>query len=138
MYNVKDESFKQTDIYKNFINIHPSFGRLKIKASAASGAVPISGLKIVVTTNIDNYNVIFYEGYTDSSGVISGIMLPAYKLDSDNLNVPLKTVYNVEATYLPENLSMSFKVNIYENVSVVQNINIIPEMRIIEGDILVS
>ena len=138
MFNVKDENFKKTSIYKNFIIKHPSFGTLKIKASAASGAVPISGLKIVVTTNIENNKVIFYEGYTDSSGTINNISLPAYKLDTNNLDIPEKTEYNVEATYIPENLSMTFKVNIYENISVVQNINVVPEMRLIEGDIIVS
>ena len=138
MYNIKDENFKKTEIYKKFINEHPSFGNLRIKASAASGAVPVSGVKIIVTTTIDNMDVIFYEGQTDDSGLINKISLPAYKLDPNNLSIPQKTVYNIKATYVPDNLSMTFKVNIYENINVVQNINIVPELRIIEGDIIVS
>ena len=138
MFNINDENFKKTETYKRFINEHPVFGNLRIKATAASGAVPISGVKIVVTTNIESNNVIFYEGFTDSSGLISRISLPTYKLDPDNLNVPEKTEYNVTATYIPDNLSMTFKVNIYENINVVQNINIVPELRLIEGDTSVS
>ena len=138
MFNINDENFKKSSTYKNFITTHPSSGSLRIKASAANGAVPISGVKIVVTTKIDNNTVIFYEGYTDNSGLINSIILPAYKLDNDNLVIPEKTEYSVEATYIPDNLSMTFKVNIYENINVVQNINIVPELRIIEGDMLVS
>ena len=138
MFNVNDENFKKTSTYKNFISTHPSHGNLRIRASAASGAIPISGVKIVVSTNIENNTVIFFEGFTDNSGLIEKISLPAYKLDNNNLNIPEKTEYNVEATYIPDNLSMTFKVNIYENINVVQNINIVPEMRLIEGDTFVS
>ena len=138
MFNVNDENFKNSATYKKFINEHPALGSLRIKASAASGAVPISGVKIVVTTMIENVNVVFFEGETDNSGLIEKINLPAYKLDTNNLEVPNKTVYSVKATYVPDNLSMTFNVNIYENINVVQNINIVPELRLIEGDTIVS
>ena len=138
MFNINDENYKKTNSYKNFMATHKSYGSLKIRASAASGAIPISGVKIVVTTNIDNNRIVFYEGVTDESGIIDNISLPAYKLDNDNTVIPEKTEYNVEATYVPDNLSMSFKVNIYENINVVQNINVVPEMRIMVGDIFVS
>lgn len=138
MYNVNDENFKKSDIYKKFINEHPALGNLRIKASAASGAIPISGVRVTVTTNVENESVIFFEGETDKSGLIERISLPAYKLDQNNLSIPEKTVYNVKATYIPDNLSMTFQVNIYENINVVQNINIVPELRMIVGDTIVS
>lgn len=138
MFNVNDENFKNSLIYTNFINEHPSRGSLRIKASAASGAVPISGVKIQVTKEIENKIVIFYDGETDNSGLIEKISLPAKKLDTNNLEIPEKTVYNVKATYVPDNISMNFDINIYENINVVQNINIVPELRIIEGDTIVS
>ena len=138
MFNINDDNYKKTNAYVSFMNEHPSKGNLRVKASAASGAIPISGVKIVVTTLIENNNVIFYEGETDSSGLIDRISLPAKKLDSNNLEIPDKTVYSIRATYVPDNLSMTFNVNIYEGICVVQNINIVPELRLIEGDTFVS
>ena len=137
-YNINDESFINSEIYKNFINTHPSKGNLRIRAYAASGAIPISGLKVVVSTKIDNNNVIFYEGETDDSGLIDRISLPAYKLDLNNLDIPDKTVYDINATYYPDNLKLLYSVNIYENVCVVQNINIVPDKKNIEGDLIGS
>ena len=138
MFNINDKNFINSEIYKKFMNEHPSSGNLRIKASAANGAVPISGVKIVVTSLIENNNVLFYEGETNESGLIDRIVLPAKRLDSNNLEIPDKTVYSVKATYVPDNLSMTFNVNIYEDICVVQNINIVPELRLIEGDIFVS
>ena len=137
-YNVNDENFLNSELYKNFINTHPSKGNLRIRAYAANGAVPISGLKVVVSTNIENNKVIFFEGVTDDSGLIDRISLPAYKLDLNNLDIPDKTVYEINATYSPNNLKLLFSVNIYENVCVVQNINIVPDTKIIEGDLIGS
>ena len=83
-YNFNDASFKNTSSYQNFISANPSEGYLKVRASAASQALPISGLKIVVSKIIDGNKVIFFEGTTDSSGVIEKITLPAPKLNTDN------------------------------------------------------
>ena len=38
----------------NFIKINSSTGGLRVREYAASQAVPISGLKVVVTTTIEN------------------------------------------------------------------------------------
>lgn len=124
------EEFKNTDEYQEFINDNPSFGSLKIRAYAAREAIPVSGLKIVIQKEIGDNNVIFFEGVTDSSGVIEKIKLPAPKLDSNNLNAPLYTTYQVLATYAPDNASGIYNVNMYEDICVVQNISIVPEMGI--------
>lgn len=110
--------------YKEFKKNNPEYGNLKIRVYAASEAIPISNLKVTITTKIGNDNVVFYEGYSDESGVIENIILPAPKLDLNNLDVPKSTTYEIVATYVPDNVSEVFKVNIYENVTVIQNINI--------------
>ena len=127
IYNVNNENFLNSSMYKNYIKDNPSFGHLKVRAYAASEAIPIAGVKIIVTGTIDNNKVVFYEGYTNESGVIEKIKLPAPKLDSDNLEKPIKATYNIIATYLPDNISKSYQVYIYEDICVVQNINIVPE-----------
>ena len=135
-YNINDTSFIQTDAYKNFMNSNPSRGNLRIRAYAASGAIPISNLKIIVRTKINNDNIVFFEGVTNESGIIDRISLPAPKLNPDNLDKPATTTYEVVAMYVPDDITNVYRVNIYENVCVVQTINIVPEMRIMESDIL--
>lgn len=132
IYNMKDENFKKTDLYKKFMKDNPSNGHLKVRAYAANGAIPISGLKVVVSTNVDDNIIIFYEGVTDDSGLINKINLPAPKLSTNDLTVPKKTEYTITATYLPDNIELIFKVNIYEDICVIQNINIVP--KTLEGD----
>ena len=126
-YNINDQNFVNTEEYQQFLRNNPSRGYLNIRAYAANQAIPISGLKIVVSINIGNNKVIFFEGSTNSSGVLGGIALPAPRLDQNNLDTPSMTTYDIEATYTPDNLVKLYKVNMYENVSVIQNINIVPE-----------
>ena len=134
-YNINDESFVNSDIYQEFLKNNPSQGYLNIRAYAANQAIPISGLNIVVSTIIDNNRVIFFEGSTNLSGVINDIILPAPKLDPNNLDAPSKTTYDIEATYIPNNTSRTYKANMYENVSVIQNISVTPNPNFEAGEI---
>ena len=133
-YNFNDESFKTTTIYQNFMAANPSFGYLKIRASAASQALPISNLKIIVSKMIDGNRVVFFEGKTNSSGVIERITLPAPKQNINDLEAPTSTSYEINAIYEPDNLSDTYIVNIYENIYVVQRINIVPTLNALAGD----
>ena len=128
-YNINDENFINSQMYKDFIKENPVYGYLTIRAYAANQAVPISNLKIVISTEIDNNNVIFYEGYTNMSGLIEKISLPAPKLDLNNLNAPNKKTYTITASYEPSNIKNVYKVNMYENVSSIQNISVVPNMN---------
>jgi hypothetical protein len=73
-YNINDVSFKNSEVYKSFINDYPVNGYLKIRAYSASGAIPVRGLKIVVSTNYQDNKIIFYDGITDTSGIIEILM----------------------------------------------------------------
>ena len=125
-YNINDKAFQKTKSYKDFVNNNPKNGFLKIRAYAASQAIPIKGLKILISKNIDNNNVIFFEGDTNESGVIEGIVLPAPVLNNNDLIVPNSVIYDITATYFEDDFKRTYKINIYENVYVVQNINIVP------------
>ena len=124
IYNVNDETFKSSNLYQEYIKNNPGIGKLKIRAYSANLAVPIKDLRIVVSKEIDNNIIIFYEGKTNSSGVIESILLPAPTISSNNMDVPNKTTYDITATY--QSIINKYKVNIYDNICVVQNINILP------------
>ena len=119
------------ETYQKFMEENPVKGYLKIRAYAASEAVPVEGVNVIVSHIIDNNRVIFFEGKTNESGVIDKIALPAPKLNPDNMEKPQNTKYDVEATF--NNVKLLYIVNMYEDICVMQNINIIPEIKV--GDI---
>ncbi len=125
-YKVSDNDFVNSEVYKDYLSNNPSVGYLKIRASSANSAVPISGLNVIVSKIINNMRVIFYEGVTDSSGTIERIPLPVPKLNDGDLNIPKGNDYDVNTSYEKDKINGYYKVNVYENIYVVQNINIVP------------
>ena len=113
------------DIYDKFISENNGIGKLKVRAYAASEALPVEGLNIVVSSIIDNNEVVFFRGVTDTSGMIPTISLPAPKNDINNLMIPKTILYKIDA-YMDINNKSSFNVNMYDGICVVQNINFVP------------
>ena len=126
-YNVNDNDFLNSSLYKEFINKNPSNGYLRIRAYSANEALPVQGLKVIISTEFNGNNIIFFEGETNNSGLIDRISLPAPKSITNNLDVPDKTTYEILATYPEENLNTVYSVNMYEGICVVQNINVAPK-----------
>ena len=126
--SINDYEFINSNVYKNFINNNPGRGYLKIRAYSANQAVPIKGLKVVVNKKIDGYNVNFFEGYTNESGVIENISLPAPKKDNNDLVIPQSTSYEIVASY-NGNANLFFVVNVYDELYVIQNISMVPSMN---------
>ena len=126
--NFNDQEFITTSTYKEFINQNTSYGYLNIRAYAASSAIPIKGLNVVVSKKLDNSKVIFYSGVTDESGLIEKISLPTPIVSNNDEVVPSSQDYDIEATY--ENQKLTYRVIMYSNISVNQNINVVPNMRL--------
>ena len=124
-YSIDDKDFVNSELYKSFINANPGVGFLKIRAFAASQAVPISGMNVQVSKDIGGNKVIFFSGVTNESGVIERISLPVPR-SSDNMMAPLITTYDIETSY--EGVNRIYKVNVYDNIYVVQNINVTPNI----------
>ena len=122
--NINDSNFISTIVYKNFMIENTGRGILNIRASFANQALPITNLKVVVSKEIENYNVIFYEGVTNISGLIGKISLPTPPKENDDLIAPKTTTYKITALY--NNREYTYVVNMYDGICAVQNINIIP------------
>ena len=129
-YNFNDSLYKETESYKNFINDNPTTANLNIRTSAANSAIPISGVRIIVSKEIDNNKIIFFDGETDESGMINNIKLPTPRVVSDDLEAPNGTTYNIEAIYEEDNIDKNYKILMYPDICVVQNINIVPTMMV--------
>ncbi len=112
-------------LYQRFLDKNPGKGNLKIRAYTASEALPISGLHIVVNTTFENQVITFFDGYTDASGMVPNISLPATKLDLNNLVAPVPTIYSIVASFNSLE-KQEYIVQMYDSVCVVQNINFVP------------
>ena len=119
---VSDERLKSYKPYNDFLNENKGIGYLKIRAFTASEAVPIVNLNITVTKEIGEYDVIFFEGVIDSSGMINDIALPACDRSISNLEVPSCAVYNVSAKKDKFNENF-YNVKVYNGIKTLTTIN---------------
>ena len=122
-----DESLKNYSKYIEFINNNPGKGYLKVRASAANEAIPISNINIKITKNIGNYRVIFYEGKTDYSGMINDIVLPSPRKIINDEVAPNFTDYNLHATGSSQNIDLNYTISICCGITVIQYINVTPK-----------
>lgn len=125
--NYNDLTFQQSDTYKDFASKNSSSGKLNIRAYAANRALPVTGMKVIVSKIMNNMRVIFYEGNTDNSGLIENISLPTPTISTNDLQTPPSEDYNIEAIY--ETQDLIFNIKMYSNIAVNQNINIVPQLR---------
>ena len=84
-------------------------------------------MKIIIKTRFEDNDLIFFEGETNSSGLIDRVKLPTPKVVLDNLVIPKEIIYEIEAIYPRDNIDKTYKISMYENVCVVQNINVPPK-----------
>ena len=131
MNEIKYNEFKNSEEYKEFINNNPEVGYLNIRAYAANLAIPIAGLEIKVSKEINDKKVIFFSGKTDNSGLISNINLPTPSANNNDEVAPSSSEYEVSVKYNEENLL--FKVVMYAKISVLQNISVVPNLRLDGG-----
>lgn len=126
--NFNDPNFMSSSTYQEFVNKNTSSGYLNIRAYAANQALPIKGLKVIVSKILNNNRVIFFNGFTDESGIIERIVLPTPTISNNDEVVPKSQDYDIEAIY--ENQNLFYKVVMYSNISVNQNINVVPNIRL--------
>ena len=115
------EEFKKTEVYSNFVKEHKGSGNLKIRAFTTNEALPVGDVHVIVSSLYENEKIIFFDGYTDESGMISDISLPTTIINNDNLIVPIYTQYEIEA-FFGESKINDYKVLMYDGVCVIQNI----------------
>ena len=131
MNEINYNEFMNSENYQEFINNNPEEGYLNIRAYAANSAIPITDLEVKVSRIIDNQKVLFFDGKTDQSGLISNIALPTPAVNANDEVVPLSSEYEVSARYNEDNLV--FKVVMYAGISVLQNISVVPNLRLDGG-----
>jgi len=134
-YNFDSEEFRNSSIYKNFMNINNGKGILKIEASTANEAYPLKDVEITISKRLDGAKVIFYKGVTNDSGIIDGIVLPTRAMNSEVNDVSdiFFTTYDLVANIPKYDVEKNYDVSIFDNVKVIQPITF-PVNDLVEGD----
>ena len=134
-YYFDSEEFRDSSIYKNFININNGKGILKIDASTASEAYPLKDVEITIYKMLDGAKVIFYNGVTNDSGIIDGIVLPTRVMPEEVNDVSdiFFTTYELVAKIPKYDVEKTYDVSIFDNVKVIQPITF-PVNDLVEGD----
>ena len=125
---VTDDILKTDSNYLDFIKNNPGYSTLKVRASAANEAYPIQNVEITVSKIIGAYEVVFYEGKTDSSGMINNIILPSPKAIKSDMEVPEFTEYNLIAKDEANDFYKKYIFSVCCGITVIQYINITPKM----------
>ncbi len=129
------EEFKRLNEYQQFILDNPDVGYLKVQAFTAYGAIPIENVKVIVSKDIGNYRVIFFEGNTDSSGIISDIMLPAPETITDPNATPAYTIYNMTAIHSEYEAIKNYSIGMFGDVRVLQYVKMMPQISLEGGQL---
>lgn len=129
MNYISFDDFKKLNEYQQFVLDNPDVGYLKVQAFTAYGAIPIEGVNILVYKDIGNYRVIFYEGVTDSSGIISDIMLPAPDAISDPDVTPAYTIYKMTAIHSEYEAIKNYSIGMFGDVRVLQYVKLSPQIN---------
>ncbi len=75
---VKDENDAVTDDdFDEFMGKNSEKGALRIQAFRGQQAIPLEGVEVIISKRIGATDYVFFEGETDSNGIIDGIILPA-------------------------------------------------------------
>lgn len=128
------EEFKNTDLYEDFIKENNDVGNLKVQVFTAYGAIPVPDTNIVVYKDIEEYRIIFFQGVTDSSGIISDIVLPAPKMVTSNEEAPIYTIYNMTAFNTGYETLKNFSIGMLGGVNVIQYVKMLPDINTLEGE----
>lgn len=122
------EEFSKTDDYQGFVGVNPKQGSLKVMAFTAYQAIPIENAEIIITKEIGGNNVLFFRGYTDSSGIIDNISLPAPTsgYDDNSFQTSSTTSYKLTAIKDKYDSVKQYIINMIGDVKVLQYIKMTP------------
>lgn len=129
------EEFKKLDEYQKFIKENPAIGYLKVQVFTAYGAIPISGADILITKDIGEYRVVFFQGKTDSSGIISNIELPAPPIDTfpDPNTPPQYTLYDLTAIHEGYESIKKYLIGMFGGIGIIQYVKMTPKIDLNNG-----
>lgn len=122
------DEFKTFPEYKTFIRENHDTGILKINVFTAGGAIPLSNTNILIMKQIGNYNVLFFNGMTNSMGVIDDIILPTPERITNNTDLPRYTFYELSAIHTGYQDIKQYTISMFGGTKVIQYVRLTPEV----------
>ena len=115
-----------SDIWDEFIKFNPGIGSLKVQVNEIFRAISFSNSRVTISKKLGEYNHIFYSGFTDSSGQIDNLYLPAPFSDLSNSPTSEKPYaeYTVTIEVPERNLITNVKAIIFDGVKSVQRVDV--------------
>lgn len=123
------DEFRLLKEYDDFLKENPDTGSLKVKVFTAGGAIPLANTNILILKQIGNYNVLFYNGITDSMGTLEDIVLPTPKSVSNNMDLPKYTFYEMSAIHVGYQDIKQYTIAMFGNTKVIQYVRMVPEVK---------
>lgn len=122
------EDFKKSSEYQKFSQENPAIGYLKVQVFTAYGAIPVPDTSILITKDIGENKVVFFQGKTDSSGIIDNIQLPAPNAvpETDIDTAPEYTLYDLTAIHEGYESLKKYSVGMFGGIRVIQYVKMTP------------
>ncbi len=117
---------------EEFVRVHPGRGVLRVQVGTGRGTFPVKGALVRVSKIIGGALQEFYRGFTDESGILDGMILPARPggLSQNSVTAGESgTDYIVsveQGDYLPEN---GQQITIYDGVETLLTVSLVPRLR---------
>lgn len=118
------EEYFNSEKHADYLKNNPGSGLLRIQVYTANQAFPLEDVEVKVYKEIDGKRVIFFNGVTDSSGIIDNINLPTkeVKKEVESASDIMSTDYIIEAKYPKTGVAQDYIVSIYDDLKVIQPI----------------
>lgn len=123
------DEFKTLPEYKTFAQEYPDTGILKVNVFTAGGAIPLSNTNVLILKQIGNYNVLFFNGITNSMGIIDNIVLPTPRRVANNTDLPSYTFYELSAIHIGYQDIKQYRISMFGNTKVIQYVRLTPEVK---------
>lgn len=118
------EEYFNSEKHADYLKNNPGSGLLRIQVYTANQAFPLEDVEVKVYKEIDGKRVVFFNGVTDSSGIIDNINLPTkeVKKEVESASDIMSTDYIIEAKYPKNGVAQDYIVSIYDDLKVIQPI----------------
>ena len=118
------EEYFNSEKHADYLKNNPGSGLLRIQVYTANQAFPLEDVEVKVFKEIDGKRVVFFNGVTDSSGIIDNINLPTkeVKKEVESASDIMSTDYIIEAKYPKTGVAQDYIVSIYDDLKVIQPI----------------
>lgn len=115
--------------YSEFLKENPKTGQLKIQANTAGGSLPTPGVLITVSKDFKDGKKVFFEGKTDSNGIINGVVLPApnRSLSETPSNIIPYASYYITAVHSEYESEEYINTNIFDGIKSIQPVRLVPK-----------